>query len=262
MRGAQSGHVPLIARPRPFAGAADPCRVPALELRRGPATLGLARPLGAAGSRELSSSPTPASPREGGLSDMTIKPVLALIAATALLAPAVASAQSGDVRAAAPTRSLDGSGNNLAHPTWGQAGAQYLRVAPATYADGIKKPVAGPPTRYVSNRVFNDVAQNLFLENRVSQWGFVWGQFMDHTFGLRQETGGENAPIGFSVRDPLEEFRNDFGAIDFSRTPAAPGTGTRSVRQEINTESSYIDGASVYGNSADRLEWLREGPVN
>src|SRR3954470_19171679 len=239
MRGAQSGHVPLIARPRPFAGAADPCRVPALELRRGPATLGLARPLGAAGSRELSPSPAPASPMEGGLSDMTSKPVLALIAATALLAPAVASAQSGDVRAAAPTRSLDGSGNNLAHPTWGQAGAQYLRVAPATYADGIRKPVAGPPTRYVSNRIFNDGAQNLFSEHRVSQWGFVWGQFVDHTIGLRDETPAESTPIAFTTTDPLETFRNDFGAISFNRTPAAPGTGVKTPRQQTNTEDSY-----------------------
>ena len=29
----------------------------------------------------------------------------------------------------------------------------------------------------------------------------------------------------FDATDPLEAFRNDFGAIDFDRTPAAPGTG-------------------------------------
>ena len=108
----------------------------------------------------------------------------------------------GDTRAVSNVRSLDGSGNNLAHPTWGQAGTQYLRVAPANYADGIKTPVGGPPTRYVSNRIFNDVAQNLFSENDVTQWGFAWGQFMDHTFGLRQEVGGENAPIAFDAARP------------------------------------------------------------
>ena len=47
------------------------------------------------------------------------------------------------------------------------------------------------------------------------------------------------------------------------RTPAAPGTGTgNKARQQINTVSSYIDGFSVYGGTADRLEWLREGPVD
>src|SRR5206468_5290610 len=62
---------------------------------------------------------------------------------------------------------------------------------------------------------------------------------------------------------PLESFRNDFGAIDFARTLAAPGTGTAGVpRQHVNTISSYIDGSGVYGVSEARLEWLREGPVD
>jgi peroxidase len=159
-------------------------------------------------------------------------------------------------------RSLDGSGNNVRNPTWGQTNTQYGRVAPANYADGIARPVSGPPTRLVSNRIFNDSAQNLFSENGETQWGFVWGQFLDHTFGLRQEAGGEAANIGFNRNDPLEEFRNDFGSISFIRTPAAPGTGTRSVRQQINTVSSYIDAFAVYGPTAQRLEWLREGPVD
>ncbi|WP_053227848.1 peroxidase family protein [Solirubrobacter soli] len=163
----------------------------------------------------------------------------------------------------AEERSLDGSSNNLAHPSWGQVGRPYARVTPAVYADGIAKPLAGPPSRALSNRVFNDTHQNLFSENGVTQWGFVWGQFMDHTFGLREETGGEAAPIAFDAHDPLETFRNDFGAIDFTRTPAAPATGTTGVpREQVNTVSSYIDGWTVYGGTPERLEWLREGPVN
>jgi hypothetical protein len=192
------------------------------------------------------------------------KLVMALVATAALIVPAGSQAQTDDTSRLASflVRSMDGGGNNLAHPTWGQSGAPYLRVAPANYADGVKTPVAGPPTRYVSNRVFNDIAQNIFSERNLTQWGFVWGQFMDHTFGLRQETGGENAPIAFGD-DPLEEFTNDLGSIDFSRTPAAPGTGVRGVaRQQINTVSSYIEGSSVYGDDTTRLEWLREGPVD
>jgi hypothetical protein len=160
-------------------------------------------------------------------------------------------------------RTLDGSRNNLDHPTWGMAGVPYRRVAPANYADGRAKPVSPvAPDRYVSNRIFNDTSQNLFSENNVSQWGFSWGQFMDHTFGLRATAGGEAEPLPFNSRDPLEVFTNDFGAIDFVRTPAAPGTGVTNTRQQINTIDSYIDGSSVYGNSVARLEWLREGPVD
>ena len=185
----------------------------------------------------------------------------ACTAATVLAVPVAAQAQ--ELSAAETVRTLDGSGNNLRNPTWGRTNTPYLRVAPANYADGIAKPVSGPPSRYVSNRVFNDTAQNLFSENGVTQWGFTWGQFMDHTFGLRQEVGGERAPIAFSGGDPLESFTNTLGGIDFSRTPAAPGTGAgTTVRQQINTVSSYIDGFSVYGGTEARLEWLREGPVD
>ena len=163
---------------------------------------------------------------------------------------------------AEPTRTLDGSGNNLAHPDWGRAGTQYLRVAAPNYADGLGAMVSGPPARYVSNRIFNDVGQNIFSENGISQWGWTWGQFLDHDMGLRDETPGEHAPIDFDASDPLERFSNDFGALDFSRTPAAPGTGSGSPRQQVNTISSLIDASNVYGVSEQRLEWLREGPVD
>ncbi len=193
---------------------------------------------------------------------------IAAITAALLVPTGAATAASAAEEPAATcgitqVRTLDGSCNNLANPNWGRTDTAYLRVTGANYADGIGRPVAGPEARYVSNRVFNDNAQNLFSENGVTQWGFAWGQFMDHTFGLRQEAGGEDAPIRFNRNDAIEEFTNDLGAIPFMRTPAAPGTGTgTTVRQQLNTVSSYIDGFSVYGSTASRLEWLREGPVD
>jgi peroxidase len=192
---------------------------------------------------------------------MSVSKAAALLAAVILACPAYAAAQTpADTAAMLVVRSLDGTGNDLGHLDWGKANTPYLRVAPTNYADGVARPVAGPPTRYVSNRVFNDVHQNLFSENRVTQWGFVWGQFLDHTFGLRADAGGENTPIAFNRSDPLETFRNDFGAIDFTRTPAAPGTGLNRVpRQQLNTISSYIDASAVYSDSPQRLDWLRDG---
>src|SRR5438874_2415365 len=120
----------------------------------------------------------------------------------------------------------------------------------------------GPSMRYVSNRVFNDVGQNIFSKDGVTQWGWVWGQFLDHDFGLRDERSAENAPIGFDQADPLEAFTNDFGVIGFARTPAAPGTGVDTPREQVNTLSTFIDGSNVYGVDPTRLEWLRVGPVD
>lgn len=174
----------------------------------------------------------------------------------------IAGAVAPDVVVPTRIRSLGGDLNNMQHVDWGQANTRYVRVARANYRDRLGTPVSGPPTRAVSNRIFNDTAQNLFSENGTTQWGFVWGQFLDHTFGLRQETGGDDAPIAFDPADPLEGFKNDFGVIAFTRTPAAPGTGVSSPRQQLNTVSSYVDASAVYGDEESRLEWLRAGPVD
>src|SRR5215831_5949594 len=115
-------------------------------------------------------------------------------------------------------RTLDGSGNNVAHPAWGQAGTRFGRVASANYADGVGQMVSGPSPRYISNRIFNDVGQNLFSENDISQWGWAWGQFIDHDIDLRNETPAENADMPYDKHDPLEAFSNRAGSIAFSRT--------------------------------------------
>ncbi|HYN92774.1 MAG TPA: peroxidase family protein [Pilimelia sp.] len=190
-----------------------------------------------------------------------------LLGSSALIAPTAA-------QAAPPwwgsfeVQTLDGAGNNRANPTWGQVGTTYSRVAPARYADGVGAPAPGPNSRRVSNRTFNDSNQNLFSENGVTQWAFTWGQFLDHTFGLRQAPGVGDSPdpssrnIDFDATDPLEEFDSDLDGIPFTRSSVAAGTGVTSPREQVNTVSSYIDAWTVYGGTNQRLEWLRDGPVD
>jgi hypothetical protein len=172
---------------------------------------------------------------------MRLAPVVTTLSILLLAAPA----------GAAEYRSLDGSGNNVAHPDWGKAGTPYKRVAPTAYGDGVGSIADGPNARYVSNRVFNDIGQNIFSERGVTQWAWTWGQFMDHTFGLA-ESSTESSPIAFNAADPLETFENTLGAISFKRDKQVDG-------QQVNTVSSYIDGWNVYGGTGDRLEWLRDG---
>jgi Animal haem peroxidase/Ricin-type beta-trefoil lectin domain len=194
---------------------------------------------------------------------------LAILAAAVLAVGVAASAGAishnrgrGGFPAFTP-ESLDGSGNNLAHPEWGTTGRAYGRVAKAFYKDGISQLSDGPNVRMVSNRIIADGSQNVFSENNVTQWVWQWGQFMDHVFGLA-EGGGEAANIPFNANDPLEKFRNDLGVISFTRDKATPGTGTSTSnpRQQTNTLSSYIDAFNVYGPTASRLEWLRDGSVD
>jgi hypothetical protein len=124
-------------------------------------------------------------------------------------------------------RSLDGSGNNVDDPTVGQAGTIYPRVASANYGDGVGELMDGPSARYVSNRIFNDTNQNVFSENGVTHWGFVWGQFIDHTIGLRA-VSDEQLVIPFDAEDPLESFTNDLGPRQ--RGPGSNRPGSISTR--------------------------------
>jgi hypothetical protein len=194
------------------------------------------------------------------------KPLFVAIVAVMTMA---SMAVTNSANAAVPfeVQSLDGSRNNAANPTWGQANTPYARVAAARYANGTSQPVAGPNSRFISNRVFNDVNQNVFSERQVTAWGWTWGQFLDHTFGLRlggaqTDPQGETANIPFNNADPLEDFTNNLGVIGFNRSVPAPGTGVTNPRQQVNSESSYIDAASVYSGSNTRLDWLREGTVD
>ena len=191
---------------------------------------------------------------------------LVLLAAIVVAVPVIASPNN----AAGPSleevlkdvRTLDGQGNNPSAPTNGAAGTPYLRVADPAYPDGVGAMMEGPAERVISNRIFNDGGQNLFSENDASQWVWIWGQFIDHDIDLRDATKGENAPLPFDGNDPLERFQNDFGIVDFARTPAAPGTGTDSPREQINQISSFIDASGVYGVDPIRQDWLRVGPVD
>jgi hypothetical protein len=162
-----------------------------------------------------------------------------------------------------PIQTLDGSGNNVARPSQGRIGQPYSRVAPAAYTDGRTGMVPGPNARFISNRLINDINQNVFSENGVTQWLWTWGQFLDHTFGLAEGGGAADVRnIPFDAGDPLEQFTNTLGAIPFTRDAVVPGTGVTGPREQINTVSSYIDGYAIYGGSNARLDYLRDGSLD
>jgi Animal haem peroxidase len=194
---------------------------------------------------------------------------VAVAALTVAISVAVAGASIAAARAggslSAPLRftpeTLDGADNNLAHPSWGEAGARFRRLTRPGYADGIGRMAGGPNPRYVSNRVFNSVGVDLFSARYVSQWGWVWGQFLDHTIDLTK-AGSQPAAIRYAAGDPLEAYRTTSRSMAFDRDATAPGTGRRrgDPRQQVNTVASYLDASAVYGRTRSRLDWLLQGP--
>lgn len=54
---------------------------------------------------------------------------------------------------------LDGTGNNLAHPSWGTPGSPFLTdLGKSSFADGLQQPWAGPNARLVSLQVLSSAA--------------------------------------------------------------------------------------------------------
>ncbi|MDX1612358.1 MAG: peroxidase family protein, partial [Candidatus Thermoplasmatota archaeon] len=89
----------------------------------------------------------------------------------------------------AEARSIDGTGNNLAHPTWGATGTQLLRMAPAAYpGDGSGASMMGPPDRpwprVISNALSDQAGQDVPSPQGLTNMAWQWGQFLDHDITL------------------------------------------------------------------------------
>lgn len=160
---------------------------------------------------------------------------------------------------------IDGSGNNVANPTWGAANTDYVRVGPVNFADGISAPSGQnlPSARTISNLIANQdidgIEQNLNNNMSLSDFVYAWGQFIDHDVDLTESgTVAMNIPIpaGDPTFDPTDQ--GDL-SIPFDRNQIAPGTGTSTSNpaQFVNQDTSFIDGSMIYGSNAATADALR-----
>ncbi len=157
-----------------------------------------------------------------------------------------------------PIENLDGTGNNQGRPNLGAAGAPLQRIGDANYVDGVGAPAAGPNPRFVSNRIFNDINQNLFSQHNLSGFVDAWGQFIGMDISLT-DVGRERMDIPFTAHDPLESFTDNDGVIPFTRSSMAAGTGVTTPRQQINDQTSFLDMSQLYGTSNARMQFMRAG---
>ncbi len=169
------------------------------------------------------------------------------------------SAEPGSASPGIEFRTFDGSGNNVAHPDWGSAGAHLLRQASgAHYGDGIASMGgAGRPSPRALSNAFFDQRQPVFSSVGHSDFIWTWGQFLDHDLAFTPGTN-ESVPIAVPAGDAF--FDPGFAGtaiIPFHRSVYDPGTGSASPREQVDLVTGYIDGSMIYGSDGDRASWLR-----
>jgi len=159
--------------------------------------------------------------------------------------------------------SIDGRGNNVAHPEWGSAGVDLLRLSPAAYADGISAPsgAARPNARAISNALAQSPDGGITNDRDFSAFVYAWGQFLDHDLGLTATASPREA---FSIPVPTGDPSFDPSGtgtmtIPMSRSAYDPLTGTAvgNPRLQTNSITAFIDGSQVYGSDATRAAALR-----
>ncbi|CAJ1068228.1 eosinophil peroxidase-like [Xyrichtys novacula] len=182
--------------------------------------------------------------------------------------------------------------NNRKNSRWGSSNTPFTRWLPAEYQDDISLPKGWdlelrvnrrllPLVREVSNRILSTANADVESDPLYTHLVTIFGQWTDHdlTFTphspvIRSFSNGIDCdkscertepcfPIQIPENDPRLE-RHSEECIPFFRSTAACGSGNTghlfgasTVRQQMNTLTSFIDLGQVYGSDDAKARFLR-----
>ncbi|HEY2840958.1 MAG TPA: peroxidase family protein, partial [Pirellulales bacterium] len=162
--------------------------------------------------------------------------------------------------AVSTTYSVNGTGNNLAHPTWGSAGVDLLRTAPSDYGDGLSTPAGAdrPSARAISDAVSDQGGVEIPSDTSLSAMVYAWGQFIDHDIDLTPTGGTEEFDVAVPKGDPsFDPTGTGTATIPLTRSIFDPATGVTDPRQQVNVITAYLDGSMIYGSDSATALALR-----
>ncbi len=174
-------------------------------------------------------------------------------------------------------RTIDGTCNNRRNPLYGSAGANFKRLIPAEYEDGISSLRGTLQSRggffdtltpFVPPNPSPRIISSTVIENRTrdelpfSHLLMQWGQFLDHDLDLSPELeaeceGCEATEVCEPIRVPDddaafgEETLNGGNCLPLRRSlPACEIVKPLSFspREQTNDITSFIDASMVYGS--------------
>jgi len=162
----------------------------------------------------------------------------------------------------AQNRPVDCKGINPDHPLWGTTNDTLIFQSTISYSDGISEPAAKSRRnpRMISNAIF--VQEGLINGKKgLSDYTFVWGQFMDHDITLvlddEHETANVEVPRFDAWMDPDGSGK---AIIPILRSLPIEGSGTSisNPRKFANAITAFLDASNVYGSDIERAQWLRK----
>lgn len=185
-------------------------------------------------------------------------------------------------------RSIDGSCNNFAHPSWGTSLTAFRRLLYPIYENGFSQPTGWnkdikyngyslPSARLVSIQIISttEISEDIEITHMTMQWGQWLDHDLDHALpsvssqtwdGVDCKKTCDYAAPCFPIDVPENDPRiTNRRCIDFVRTSAVCGSGMTSVlfgtlqpREQINQLTSFIDASQVYGFEKSVAEDLRD----
>jgi hypothetical protein len=151
--------------------------------------------------------------------------------------------------------------NNPNNPAWGAAHGEVYRAMSEGYADGISEPGMEDLTnpREISNFIFAQ-SESIPDELEISDFGWAFGQFIDHDITLVNDMPDEmvniSVPAGDPQFDPLNTGSQEI-VMRRSKYDLNTGTDLSNPRVQVNDISAWIDASNIYGSDENWANWLR-----
>ena len=163
---------------------------------------------------------------------------------------------------AAVIRTMNGAGNNLAHPFWGAAETPFARLAPADYADGVSQPrlLNRPNPRSVAVALMRQTASRPNAR-QLSGYVYAFGNLISHDTQHTISSGTELIPFRIPPEDDIF-FPGQQVNVTRSLFDSSTGSGVDNPRQQTNFATSFLDASVIYGSDDVSASILRGGPAH
>ena len=162
----------------------------------------------------------------------------------------------------AQIRPIDGIGTNPLHDDWGSINNAMIDMTDISFSNGYSEPTgqnrANP--RKISNLIFCQIG-SIPNNKNLSDYTFMWGQFIDHDITLVMDSEHERVNISVPRFDAwMDPWGGGNAIIPVPRSLVIEGTGDsfENPRRYANAITAYMDGSNVYGSTKERASWLRQ----